>query len=268
MLVEILVPVRNGELHIAETVDKFYGLPGVEIVVSDNYSNDETVEVLKKYHNVKLVRPDDPLSMIGNWNFVTSRATADFYKLVSHDDLLNMNSVYSQLNALEKNPEAIFAFSARDFLFETPKRKVLLRSKSLKKERRIEDALSLLKMVCRTGTNPIGETLCVTFRKSKMNTLESWQDIEMIYELETYTRALRVGPAICVPGKAGSFRIHTKSYSASIENYFLLARTVRDWVASQPEYLNLNSTDLIRLHTQSRLVALKKQILFGILKKL
>jgi glycosyltransferase involved in cell wall biosynthesis len=266
--ISVLVPVRNGESHIAETLERFYHTPGVEIVVSDNHSLDGTLEAVRRFKNIRIVRPEKSLSMVENWNFVTSYASADFYKLVSHDDLVHPDSFFSQIKALEANPQAVFAYSKRDFLFETSRRKLKLGSRAQKSEKIIFDTLALLKMVCRTGTNPIGETLCVTFRKSKMPIIDSWKDVEMIYELETYARALRIGPAMYVPEKAGSFRIHTKSYSASIKNYFLLAKNVRNWVSVQPEYPQLNTFDLINLEIQSRFIALKKQILFSILKKL
>jgi glycosyltransferase involved in cell wall biosynthesis len=265
-IISILIPVRNGESHIAETLDKVYQIPGVEIVVSDNHSLDGTLEVVRKYKNIRIVRPEQSLSMVENWNFVTSNASADFYKVVSHDDLVNVNSFSAQIKALEVNPLAVFAYSTRDLLFETSRRKLKLKSRAPKCEKIVLEALTLLKMVCRSGTNPVGETLCVTFRTSQMSLSESWVDIEMIYELETYTRALRKGPAILVPGKAGCFRIHSGSYTASISNFFRMAKKIRDWTQDQPEYLSLSARDKVLLQISTRLAAVKKFFIFFALK--
>ena len=265
-IISVLIPVRNGESHIAETLEMFYQTPGVEIVISDNHSLDGTLKVLRKYKNIRIVRPQRSLSMIENWNFVTSHASADFYKMVSHDDLVNTASFSAQIKALEANPLAVFAYSKRDFLFETSRRKFKLKSRAQKSEIKFIEILTLLKMVCRSGTNPVGETLCVTFRTSKMSLSESWIDIDMICELETYARALRRGPAILVPEKAGYFRIHSGGYSASIGNFFIMARKIRDWIQDQPEYLNLSALDKVLLQASTRLVAVKKFSVFLVLK--
>ena len=265
--ISILIPVRNGEKHLRETLQIVETIPRAEIIISNNFSTDGSIKTISEFKNVKVVNPSSSLTMIGNWNFTSKQGSSEYFKLVSHDDLVNTETIKSHLIALKSNPEAVFVFSPRDFLMETPKRKLKIKTPSIKFEKRISTSLELLKMVCQKGTNPVGETFCVTFRKSMMPMGDIWIDVEMIYELETYLRAIRIGPAILIPGKAGSFRVHTKSYSAGVADYFKLAKKVRAWVLFQPESSSLTKFDVISLHIMTRYVAIKKQFAFAILKR-
>jgi glycosyltransferase involved in cell wall biosynthesis len=265
-LLTIVVPVRNGEDFLRETLNNLVNNTKAKIVVSDNFSTDSTSEILREYGDLSLMKPDSDLNMVENWNFVTEKCQTPYFRLVSHDDIVYQDSVSNHLETLLKNQTAAFAFSSRDFIFNTKKFALTLKTPKTKHEYRLNNASELLKFICKKGTNPIGEPLCVTFNKEKLDFAPAWFNIEHIYELETYIRALRLGPGIAVQGKSGKFRIHTRSYSSSVSNYFKLARSLREWVLNQPEATTLILSDKLLLEFTTRLIAIQKQIIFGVLK--
>lgn len=263
----LLVPVRNGEKHIEQTLLALSAIENSSIIVSNNCSTDKTSEILKNLNVSRIIQPTKPLGMIENWNFITKSCDTEFFKLVSHDDLLNQETTHKQIDELEKHPDLVFVYSRRDFIFETEKRVFTKRNRRIKGSG-ISNPVELIKEVCRTGTNPIGETICVTFRASKVDTSNLWREISMVYELETYMNCLRQGPGKLVDGSAGGFRIHSGGYSASIGNFFIMASNIRAWTKNQPEFLNLEARTRFALEISSRLIALKKTVAFVILRLL
>jgi len=263
----LLVPVRNGERHIRQTLSTLSTIENSSIIVSNNFSTDKTADILENLKVSKILKPTNPLGMIENWNFITKSCETEFFKLVSHDDLLNQETTLNQIDELNKYPDLVFVYSRRDFLFETNKRVFMKKNRRINRVS-ISNPVELIKEVCRTGTNPIGETICVTFRTSKVDTSDLWRDIPMVYELETYMNCLRLGPGKLVDGSAGGFRIHSRGYSASIGNFFTLASNIRLWAKNQPEFSNLAARTKFALEISSRIIAIKKIAVFAILKLL
>lgn len=66
-----------------------------EIIVSDNHSTDNSLEIIDLFPslNIKVVQPPRFLTMSENWNFVASQTTADWFFLLSNDDLLRNTAI-------------------------------------------------------------------------------------------------------------------------------------------------------------------------------
>ena len=97
--VAIAIPNFNGENYLDETLQslQMQVVKPDEIVFSDNYSNDRSLEIIKKFPelNIKVVRPEKFLTMSDNWNFVASKISSDWFFLLSNDDLLRNTAVKS-----------------------------------------------------------------------------------------------------------------------------------------------------------------------------
>src|SRR5262245_2815574 len=60
-----------------------------ELLVSDNWSTDNTREVLKRYAgSARIIRPDRHLGMDEHYRFVAKNACGDYLVLLSADDAL------------------------------------------------------------------------------------------------------------------------------------------------------------------------------------
>ena len=113
--VSIVMTVYNGQKHLAEQIDSFLNqsyLPH-EIIISDDCSTDNTVEICKKFPNVVEIherKEQLPLDEVRDRNIVLELAlkrNPDYILIIDGDEVLMNNSkeiLYEELSVLY--PEA------------------------------------------------------------------------------------------------------------------------------------------------------------------
>jgi glycosyltransferase involved in cell wall biosynthesis len=260
----IVIPVRNGEKFLKQTLDCIPN--SYDVIVSDNLSNDSTHRIAKDSNAILVVQPERVLSMSENWNFVTSYATSEYFRLCGHDDLINAESLQEHVYLLENHPEVVAVFSRRDFLFTLGKKNVTLRQKKYH-NKSYQNPIDLMRQICVTGTNPIGEPFVVTFRtKFFLNGSLTWRGLDSIHELDTYLTACSFGKILECNVSAGQFRLHINSDSGSLNNYFRQANLHRRWLRNHPEYLKLQLKYKVLFQFSSRYRAVVRGLLFTCLK--
>lgn len=85
------IPVYNQAATITETVASALAQtePFDEIVVVDNHSTDGTAERLQAYAGkIRIISPPNHLGMADNWNYCVGQMNAEWFSLLSGDDLL------------------------------------------------------------------------------------------------------------------------------------------------------------------------------------
>lgn len=101
--VTIAIPTRNrlGYLRLALNSALEQTLRDIEIVVSDNRCTDGTTEFLKTITDprVRVLQQADDLTMVQNWNACVSEATAEYFLLLSDDDLLEPRALEAMVQA-------------------------------------------------------------------------------------------------------------------------------------------------------------------------
>jgi glycosyltransferase involved in cell wall biosynthesis len=87
---------------LAQTYDSY------EVVVCDNASTDDSMDVLASLKNPRLrvIRNDANIGMIANFNKVIEQAKAPFIKLLEADDLLEPECLREMMAAAERHPDA------------------------------------------------------------------------------------------------------------------------------------------------------------------
>lgn len=114
---QVLIPVYNGAEHLARTMDSVLSqdLENMEVLVSDNASEDATPDVLERYADdprVTVSRTSENVGMFGNWARLLAMVDADSYTLISHDDLFSDETALSQaMTALMFEPDCPAVFS-------------------------------------------------------------------------------------------------------------------------------------------------------------
>jgi glycosyltransferase involved in cell wall biosynthesis len=114
-LVTLAMPVRNGATMLRAALDSMVNqdYPNLEIVISDNGSQDATPEILRdyaaRYDFIRLVRHDVPHDAIDNFMFVLQQARGEFFAWCAHDDTRSANFVSGLLPAFT-DPETVLAF--------------------------------------------------------------------------------------------------------------------------------------------------------------
>ncbi len=122
MNVSILLPTRNGGRQLEDCIRSVLAQPfELELVVSDNASDDITVEVLRSFagdSRMKVVRQPEPLSVTENWMRALEAATGDHVLLVGDDDCLLEGTVAGLERTLEEfDAPDVVSFGAYGYAF-------------------------------------------------------------------------------------------------------------------------------------------------------
>jgi len=95
--VTIAIPTYNRLAYLRQAIQSALGqsYPELEVIVSDNCSDDGTVEAVASIRDQRLVflRQKKNLGMVGNWNACLERATGEFFLLLSDDDYLEESAI-------------------------------------------------------------------------------------------------------------------------------------------------------------------------------
>lgn len=115
-LLTIAIPTYNGSRTIRDMLNIL--LPQVdkrvEVIVSDNFSTDSTIEIIREYIEqypfIQYVRNDKNIGADGNFLQCMRMATGKFTMLLSDDDILVENGLSKILSFLEKNQDISLAY--------------------------------------------------------------------------------------------------------------------------------------------------------------
>jgi glycosyltransferase involved in cell wall biosynthesis len=123
--VTICIPAYNASRYIGETLDSILAqsFAGLEIIVSDNHSTDDTCDVVKRYRDkgVQLaVCPLPPVktgslldncrSSCQNWNSLVHLGSGDYVGIFHADDVYEPSLVQKQVDLLDHNPQCSGVF--------------------------------------------------------------------------------------------------------------------------------------------------------------
>jgi glycosyltransferase involved in cell wall biosynthesis len=218
--ISICIPTYNGEKFIARTIQSVLDqtFSNFEIIVSDDGSNDKTLEIVRSFSDPRIVRVDS-LSKVGaeaNWNNSVANTRADLVKLVCQDDLLYTHCLQTEFEAmsLSANLDAVFCFSLRDFV--TPKDRFIKGRRIANSDQKKLSKTQMLRKIVRSGGNPIGEPMAVTFRKSAFAKAGKFHG-DYVIDLNMWVGLLEIGSALFIPRRLSAFRISKTSWTSSLK---------------------------------------------------
>jgi glycosyltransferase involved in cell wall biosynthesis len=113
-LVTIAIPTLNRahllRLTLESALNQTY--PNLEILVSDNASEDGTWDLLQGLVDKRLrtLRQATRLSMYEHWNKILSVARGDYFLLLSDDDVLRPQAIDKMMAAFQRDSSAGFVF--------------------------------------------------------------------------------------------------------------------------------------------------------------
>lgn len=107
--VSIVLCTYNGAKHIREQLNSILAqtYPLYEIIVQDDHSTDNTVEILQEYasrHNIiKVFQNDSERGVNGNFVSAMQRATGEYIAIADQDDIWETDKIENQMNSIGKN---------------------------------------------------------------------------------------------------------------------------------------------------------------------
>ncbi len=121
-LVSIGVPVYNAERHLAEALDSLLAqdYDRLQIIVSDNASQDRTEEICRDYaardRRIAYHRADENQGAVWNFNNVFALSSGRYFMWAAHDDRRAPRFVSACVEALEPRPDAVMCCSDVAFI--------------------------------------------------------------------------------------------------------------------------------------------------------
>lgn len=113
MKLSICIATYNRAKFIEQTLDSIVSqlLPGVELLVVDGASPDNTFQVVSAYAEkcsiLRYFREDINSGIDGDYDKAVSYAAGEYFWLMTDDDLLKPGAVQSVIDAIEKGPDLV-----------------------------------------------------------------------------------------------------------------------------------------------------------------
>lgn len=108
-LVSVCIPAYNSAQFIERTIRSALSqtYPNIEVVVVDDCSTDNTVEVVRNIDDsrVRLICNEDNLGMTGNWNKCVESCEGEYVKLIPADDMLHPMAIAKSVEALSADED-------------------------------------------------------------------------------------------------------------------------------------------------------------------
>lgn len=123
-LVSILIPTVNRAEFVGDAIysAQYQTYSNLEIIVQDNFSQDETSAIVRRFAEdprVFYFRTSELLPMHKNWDLLASRARGDYVVFLGDDDVLHPRFVEHSLRAHKRFPDCPFSYS-RGIIFSIP----------------------------------------------------------------------------------------------------------------------------------------------------
>jgi glycosyltransferase involved in cell wall biosynthesis len=123
MMLSVLLPTRNGSRYVGDCIASVLSseLEDLELVVSDNASEDDTQEVLGALAGdprLRIVRQPEPISVTDNWTAALQASNGEYVLLLGDDDCLLPGAVDQLMAAhAEWGAPEVLSFEAYGFAF-------------------------------------------------------------------------------------------------------------------------------------------------------
>lgn len=118
--ISIIIPCYNSAKYIVRCLDSIPNLSNIEIVLVDDCSKDNSVEIINKYieshkRNIKLLQNKNNLGAGKTRNIALESIDTDYVLFLDSDDTFNTENLEEVLNLLEQSYDCI-VFDA-DYVF-------------------------------------------------------------------------------------------------------------------------------------------------------
>lgn len=218
-IISVCIPTHNGSKHIAETIKSVLNqtFQEFEIVVSDNGSTDDTVQIIKDFSDPRITKIDclPPVSPADNWNNAVRLAGAGLIKLLCQDDVIFADCLEKEVKALSEsaNSDCSFCFHTRNLITENG-RHVWDPIKSSFRAGKYS-INELLPRIVRSGGNPIGQPMAVTFRSESFQKASPFMG-EFVIDLDMWVKLLETGHGLALGEVLSAFRVNGDSWGIEL----------------------------------------------------
>jgi glycosyltransferase involved in cell wall biosynthesis len=215
----ICIPAYNAGEFLVEAIESVLNqsFADLEIIVLDNASTDNTALLLSKFEDerLKVFKNLETLDAHENWTLVVSKAQGQWVKLLCADDLLKPTALQQTYDVLFHHPDVMAHVGLRDVIDEFGM--VVRKPKPQFADGTILNLDDVIDSVLRSGTNTLGEPVCLTWRRTLSDQVGPFSDKWHYYiDLDYWLRLVKVSAIYYTTDLVGSFRVSSGSWTSSI----------------------------------------------------
>ena len=234
MKFSIVIPTYNGARYIKQAIESVLSQKrhANEIIISDDNSTDETIEICKQYEGqLKIyINEEGPSGFVNGWNQAIAKATGDYVSILHQDDLLHPDFLKEAENALIQHPHVMHLFAVCNYIDENEK-KISLFPKQ-KENIHIYEGLEYIKAYQRKhgGMPHIHRCPGVLTHRSIFEKMQydpkagHIADDDFFYKVGQYTQVA----GILFP--LASYRMHRESETGKLDDTRLVKRLIDDYI--------------------------------------
>lgn len=120
-LLSILIPTRNRAEYLNYAIQSALNVRSdkIEIIVSENHSNDKSWEICNSFADsrLRICKPEKPLPMHENWEFLLKQSSGEWVTFIGDDDAVLPHCFDHLLYLTNKYPHAEAIVSPRAYYF-------------------------------------------------------------------------------------------------------------------------------------------------------
>lgn len=225
--VSICIPTYNGARFLRQAIESalHQTYNDFEILVIDDGSTDNTVEIARRYEaqypNVRVLQNSTNLGIVPNWMKCLSEARFQWIKFLFQDDVFEKNCVAAMMNVAQQTGKKM-VLCARQFLLEDTASEenkkyfqTITRPENIFFEKSIQPK-ELAKAVVKNGTeNILGEPVCLLFDKSIVEEIGGFDDrFQQLMDFDFILRAGMANQLAFLQEQLVHFRVHNQQQSA------------------------------------------------------
>ena len=238
--VSIVIPVYNGEETIKDTINSAINqtYDNVEVIVIDNKSTDNTVQIVNEFNNEKLIllQNSENLGMVGNWNECLKQAGGEYIHFLCADDCLKADCIQKKVEAIEKN-DAVMVVSATEIVNENGE--VVMLRRRCKKDT-VFDGYKYAKKSLHRG-NIFGEPSSVMFKKAIIEKTGLFAtNLSYTTDWELWCRIAACGKLVYISEVLSEYRISMGNTTGSLK----LKRIMDDDTRMMNNLINYDGIDI------------------------
>ncbi len=266
-LVSICIPTLNGEKYICEAINSAIAQTyrPLEIIVSDDDSKDETINIIKSYINQTDIPihifNHQPAGIGANWNNCVRNSNGEYIKFLFQDDLLEPECVELLMEMALRDKEIGLVFCKRKVLSDEQNEKHLewvSKFSDLHKNWTfllpVQSGKLLLKdpKLLSSPRNKVGEPIAVLLKNDVFNKIGYFDErLAQSLDYEFYYRVFTAYKVAFVDKTLATFRIHDEQTTAINSTQKILDYTLYPYLIYQNcfKYLHFKiKIELLKKH--------------------
>ena len=225
--VSVLITSYNRAAYIGETIESVLKqtFTDYEIVISDNCSTDNTMEVLARYANnprIRIHRNERNIGQFPNRNMCASLARGTYLKYLDSDDLIYPWGLELLVRMMDEHPEAGWGLCSLVQIAERPYPFLLNPREAYHYHYHVFGIFDKA---------PLSSII----RKSTFDKVGGFSDIRMAGDFDMWQKLAKRSPVLLMPDGIVWNRVHVGQEMSHFDKYVLQYEEVRIKYLSDPE---------------------------------